>query len=97
MEPLTSLAYSVTLLRELFKERFDMKKKMLLFGSFGATLLSAALLLMPVKAHATPHCSVCTKVEGNVQTTAACRPVGRDGCACPLTGNITFNNCHFIP
>jgi len=73
------------------------KKKMLLFGSFGATLLSAALLLMPVKAHATPHCSICTKVEGNIQIVAACRPIGIDGCACPLTGNITFNNCHFIP
>jgi hypothetical protein len=79
------------------KERIDVKKKMLLLGSFGTMLLGVALLITPVNASVTSHCTHCTKqVSPTVVEVAACKPVGVDGCMCPLPPPLSFNNCFFI-
>ncbi|HLJ25414.1 MAG TPA: hypothetical protein VKY85_01770 [Candidatus Angelobacter sp.] len=75
-----------------------MKKKMLLLGSFGAMLLSAALLVMPADASVTSHCTGCTAIDSTgatVTSTCHVRPI--DSCFCPLTGTIISNNCSRLP
>jgi hypothetical protein len=79
------------------RENFHVKKKMLLLGSLGAMLLSAALLVVPANAAIGSHCTHCTAIDSNgVSVTAVChvRPV--DACFCPLSGRIIQNNCFFI-
>ncbi len=76
---------------------FDVKKKMLLLGSFAAMLLSAVLLVMPVNASVTSHCTDCTKlINGTALEVATCKPTGVDGCFCPLPPPLFSNNCFFV-
>jgi hypothetical protein len=71
-----------------------MKKKMLLLGSIGAMLLSAALLVMPANAAITSTCSGCTFLDSNGNlVTVACKVRPIDLCSCPVIGNLVRNNC----
>lgn len=73
-----------------------MKKKALLFVSFAAMLLSAALLITPAGASITSHCTTCTAAIGGSTITANCQIRPRDACVCPLSGQIVSNNCLFL-
>lgn len=67
-------------------------KKMLLWASFGAMFLSAALLVTPSIASSFPHrCSFCS----NATTTSSCEPVTADSCSCPLPHPLKTNTCDF--
>jgi hypothetical protein len=76
------------------RENSQMKKKMLVLGSFGAMLLSAALLFTPPSAKAFPHrCTTCSKhVNGGTQV-AVCEPLTADSCSCPLPPPLVSNSC----
>jgi hypothetical protein len=79
-------------------ENLEMKKKFLVFGSFGAMFLSVMLLFAPAKASVTSHCTNCTGIDSNgVTVTSTCRVRPIDSCFCPLTGKIIQNNCLRIP
>lgn len=79
------------------RESFQVKNKMLLWLSLAAMLMSAVLLIAPANASVTSHCTHCTAVDSTGATvTATCHVRPIDGCFCPLTGTITFNNCQFI-
>ena len=71
-----------------------MKKKMLVLGSFGAMLLSAALLVTPPSAKASIHrCSTCSKSVNGTVKTATCEPLTADSCVCPLSAPLLTNSC----
>lgn len=71
-----------------------MKKKMLLFTSSAAMLLSVALLLTPNHVMAAFRCTSCIAIDssGN-RVTANCQVMPVDTCFCPLSGTIVKNGC----
>lgn len=72
-----------------------MKNKMLMLGSMGAVLLSAALLITPASASASSFCTDCAKlINGTVLVVSECKVSATvSECYCPLQPPLYFNNC----
>jgi hypothetical protein len=70
-----------------------MKKKMLLFGSFSAMLLSTFMLIRPANASIGSSCTSkgCEQNSGHLLF-ASRQAVANGGCICPLP-HPTFNGC----
>ena len=76
----------------------DVKKRMLLFASFAAVILSLALLITPAGASVTSHCTSCTAIDSTgAKVTSTCHVAPIDACFCPLSGQIISNNCLRLP
>lgn len=71
-----------------------MKNKMLMLGSMGAVLLSAALLITPARASVSSFCTTCAKlINGTTLEVADCKAVATTECFCPLQPLLFYNNC----
>lgn len=72
-----------------------MKNKMLMLGSLGAILLSAALLITPAGATTSAFCTTCTKLVngGSALEVASCQVSTTHECFCPLQPPLHSNTC----